>query len=81
MLVASSGERDCGGACSPPSVRRGMWMACSVYEGVLDRVERLGFDVLRHCATLLAVGARGRRGDGAARERMTRRATLRGPES
>ena len=35
------------------------------------------------CATgggAAAVGARGRRGDGAARERMTRRATLRGPE-
>ena len=35
-----------------PGVRRGMWMARSVYEGVLDRTERLGFDVLRHRATL-----------------------------
>ena len=32
--------------------RRGIWMARSVYEGVLDRVERLGFDVLRHRAAL-----------------------------
>jgi phytoene synthase len=35
-----------------PSVRRGMWMARSVYEGMLNRVERLGFDVLRHRAAL-----------------------------
>ena len=35
-----------------PGVRRGMWMARSVYEGTLDRTERLGFDVLRHRATL-----------------------------
>jgi 15-cis-phytoene synthase len=31
-----------------PDVRRGMRMARSVYLGVLDRTERLGFDVLRH---------------------------------
>ena len=35
-----------------PGVRRGMWMARSVYEGMLDRTERLGFDVLRHRAAL-----------------------------
>jgi phytoene synthase len=35
-----------------PSVRRGMRMARCVYEGVLDRTERLGFDVLRHRAAL-----------------------------
>jgi 15-cis-phytoene synthase len=31
-----------------PSVRRGMLMARSVYEAVLDRAERLNFDVLGH---------------------------------
>ena len=31
-----------------PDVRRGLGMARSVYVGVLDRTERLGFDVLRH---------------------------------
>ena len=35
-----------------PSVGRGMRMARCVYEGVLDRTERLGFDVLRHRAAL-----------------------------
>ncbi|HEX8086049.1 MAG TPA: phytoene/squalene synthase family protein [Solirubrobacteraceae bacterium] len=35
-----------------PSVRRGMRMARSVYERVLDRVERLGFDVLGRRADL-----------------------------
>jgi phytoene synthase len=35
-----------------PRVRRGMWMARSVYEGVLDRIERLGFDVLSQRAAL-----------------------------
>jgi 15-cis-phytoene synthase len=31
-----------------PGVRRGMLMARSVYGAVLDRTERLNFDVLRH---------------------------------
>lgn len=31
-----------------PSVRRGVMLACSVYERVLDRVEALEFDVLAH---------------------------------
>lgn len=35
-----------------PEVGRGMRMARSVYVRVLDRTERLGFDVLRHRATL-----------------------------
>ena len=36
----------------PADVRRGMRMARAVYLGVLDRAERLGFDVLRHRASL-----------------------------
>ncbi len=35
-----------------PNVRRGIRMARAVYVGVLDRTERLGFDVLRHRAAL-----------------------------
>lgn len=35
-----------------PGVGRGIRLARAVYEGVLDRTERLGFDVLRHRATL-----------------------------
>ncbi|HYP47706.1 MAG TPA: phytoene/squalene synthase family protein [Thermoleophilaceae bacterium] len=36
----------------PSDVRRGMRMARAVYLGVLDRAERLGFDVLRRRASL-----------------------------
>lgn len=35
-----------------PEMRRGMRLARSVYEGVLDRTERLGFDVLGHRPSL-----------------------------
>jgi 15-cis-phytoene synthase len=45
-------EGEAAGELVPPRVRRGMCMARSVYEAVLDRTERLGFDVLRHRATL-----------------------------
>jgi phytoene synthase len=52
----------------PADVRRGMRMARAVYLGVLNRAERLGFDVLRHRASLppwelagaVAGGLRGR---------------------
>ena len=63
--------RDSAGAAElvAPDVRCGMRMARAVYIGVLDRAERLDFDVLRHRAGLrpwelagaVAGGLRGRR--------------------
>ena len=43
-----------------PRVRPGMRMARAVYVRVLDRVERLDYDVLGRRAGLRAVGGRGR---------------------
>jgi phytoene synthase len=39
-------------AAAPPRVQPSIRLARSVYAGVLDRVERIGFDVFRHRASL-----------------------------
>ncbi len=41
-----------GGAAVAPQVRRGIALARAVYVGVLDRVEAIGFDVLRRRTSL-----------------------------
>lgn len=41
-----------GGAAVAPQMRRGIALARAVYLGVLDRVEAIGFDVLRRRASL-----------------------------
>ena len=65
-------------AAAPASVRAGVRFAVAVYLRVLDRVERIEFDVLGRGGRRAAVAAaRGGRGGAAA---MTRRATLRGAE-
>jgi phosphoribosyl-AMP cyclohydrolase/2-polyprenyl-6-methoxyphenol hydroxylase-like FAD-dependent oxidoreductase len=63
---------------APASVRPGIRLACTIYLGVLDRVEALGYDVLGRRPRLPGLAAPARRAGGAAA--MTRRATLRGDE-
>jgi 15-cis-phytoene synthase len=46
------GEGAAAGERVAPGVRRGMRLARSVYLGLLDRTERLDFDVLRHRVSL-----------------------------
>ena len=45
-------DGEAGGAAVAPQMRRGIALARAVYLGVLDRVEAIGFDVLRRRASL-----------------------------
>ena len=65
-------------AAAPASVRTGIRFAVAVYLRVLDRVERIDFDVLGRRTGVRAWQLPGRRARSAAP--VTRRATLRGAE-